>query len=135
MWANSWTGHETIPPVEDDRVIVDEILFGMGVVDIDSHPKVDHQFAVEQSEEGDSQLGAKMFQVDVHIRVMFVADSRNLLDLAVDRISMSYRIERGDILLRATTKFKSRHSTNSGIVVGKPTFPHRHLRSLSRQRI
>ena len=58
----------------------------LAVAHMNGDPEVDAMFVVEQFEEGGTQLGAKIIQVDVQICLMFVTDEWHLLDLAVHRI-------------------------------------------------
>ena len=46
------TLEDALPAVEDDCIQVTEILVGVEVVHIDSHPEVDAMFFVENGEEG-----------------------------------------------------------------------------------
>ena len=51
-------------------------------------------FVVDLVEEGGSQLGAKIMQIDIQICLMVVANERHLLHRAVERTSMSLRLAR-----------------------------------------
>ena len=107
------TCHDALPALDDDRIQVADILCAVGVAHIVSHLEVDRLFAVEEVEDGGCQLDAKMFKVDIQVREMFLTDEPHLIDLGVQRISISHRLERGHFsILR-------RSSTNSGITYSR----------------
>ena len=110
------TWDEALPAVEYDGLHVAEVRAGVGVADIDSNPEVYRLFAVDQVEEGGSQLGAESMQLDRQFCVMFLTDERHLIDLAAHRIPMSHRLERGhfSILLRPSANLTITHCTTPG---------------------
>ena len=81
--------------MKDDGIHVAEIFCGVCEKHIDRHTEVDAVFVVDHVEEGVGQLHAKMLEVLVQIREMFLTDEPHLLDGAVESITMTDRL-RGD---------------------------------------
>ena len=123
---NQGTCHDAHPHVGVDGFHVPEILCGVGVAHIDSHTEVELRFVVEQVEEAGLQF-RKMFQVDIKIREMVFSVERHEIDLVVKRISLSQRLDRGNlhILLRSCTTLSTIISSKSAIML--TTFSYFHI--------